>query len=51
MAGGNWAKAVDILVARTKAALGGLVDAHDQQPPMLTNAEWDAARLALKGRK
>jgi hypothetical protein len=29
------------------SALENLVSAHDEQPPMLTQAEWDAARAAI----
>ena len=29
------------------AALEGLVDAHDEQPAMLTATHWEAARAAL----
>lgn len=31
-----------------RRALAALVEAHDQEPPMLTEAEWEAARDALK---
>jgi len=29
------------------SALESLVSAHDEQPPMLTQTEWDAARAAI----
>jgi hypothetical protein len=36
-------------VAYLRAALGRLVERHDSEPSMLTDAEWSAARAALNG--